>query len=84
MDRSKTMGLPTDGEREMPPEDFIVSQEKAGFPAIDDRVVTCPGCKAKGWNTGWGYWAFLCRAEIMPDGDSAEPCGATQAGNSNK
>lgn len=45
---------------------------------IDNRVVNCPDCNAPGMNTCWGYWAFTCGAEIMPDGEISEPCGQSK------
>lgn len=51
----------------------------AGFALrriIDIRQAQCPTCKGAGFNTGLGFWMFECGAEIMPDGEECEPCGA--------
>lgn len=54
----------------------IASQQSAGFKEyLDLREVHCPDCGAAGFNTGWGYWHFVCGAEILSDGEPSEPCG---------
>lgn len=78
------------GNRDFPvgslPKDFVsaitasqIEANKGWAPdndgLIDRRVVNCPRCGAPGMNTCWGYWAFTCGAEIMPDGAVCEPCG---------
>lgn len=57
----------------------LASQKKAGFPQEDHRTVSCPSCDSTGYNTGWGYWAFECGAEILPDGTVDKPCGSPGA-----
>lgn len=47
--------------------------DNKGF--IDERIAHCPTCQALGMNTCFGYWAFVCGADIMPDGEVSEPCG---------
>lgn len=54
-------------------QECIEAQKRAGFPAPDERVVKCE-CGAAGYNTGWGWWAFECGAEIISDGTVCEPC----------
>lgn len=54
----------------------IVSQQRAGFgDVIDLREGRCPDCKAIGFNTGWGYFAYTCGAEILSDGEEGKQCG---------
>lgn len=56
----------------------IVHQQDAGFGAAADlRQATCPECGAPGFNTGWGYFAYECGAEILTDDEatSSSPCG---------
>ena len=53
----------------------IHSQQAAGFrEAIDLRQVECPDCGSEGFNSGWGYWRFVCGAEVLTDGTPGEPC----------
>ena len=53
----------------------VVSQQEAGFGStIDLRETKCPRCDASGFNTGWGYWAFTCGAEILSDGTKSKSC----------
>lgn len=53
----------------------IVLQQRAGFgDVIDLRQVDCPTCHAHGYNTGFGYVAFTCGAEMMPDGELSKEC----------
>lgn len=53
----------------------IVFQQRAGFGhVIDLRRATCSICKSCGYNTGFGYFKFLCGAELMTDGDESIPC----------
>jgi hypothetical protein len=59
----------------------ILSQHEAGFetekgiPVVDLREAECPDCKSEGYNTGWGYWKFVCGAEFLSDGEPSKPCG---------
>lgn len=70
---------PADAERMKALAAAIINQQRAGFgPYADIRESKCPACEASGFNTGWGYWAFTCGAEIISDGTPAEPCGATK------
>ena len=64
----------------------IISQQDAGFKDghgntfVDLRQGECPTCKGAGFNTGWGFWKFVCGAEILnSEGDYIEPCGAVKA-----
>lgn len=53
----------------------IVNQQVAGFKKrVDLRQVSCVDCGAPGFNTGWGYWRYLCGAEILSDGEPSAPC----------
>ncbi len=53
----------------------VASQQNAGFKDyIDIRQTPCPECKGAGFTTGWGYWRFVCGAEILADGEKSEPC----------
>ena len=45
---------------------------------IDRRIVDCPKCGGAGMNTCFGYWAFVCGAEILPDGEIDAPCGGLE------
>lgn len=57
----------------------VADQQKAGFGnVLDLRQAECPQCRAPGFNTGWGYWAHTCGAEIIggEDPQFSEPCGA--------
>lgn len=54
----------------------VCSQQAAEFrECIDLRQVKCPDCGSEGFNSGWGYWTFVCGAEILTDGEPSEPCG---------
>ena len=54
----------------------VVNQQAAGFrDYIDLRQVPCPDCGGAGFNTGWGFFKHVCGAEILSDGEPAEPCG---------
>jgi hypothetical protein len=58
----------------------VASQQSAGFrDYIDLREAACPNCEAVGFNAGWGYWAFVCGAEILSDGEPCKPCGPSCA-----
>jgi hypothetical protein len=54
----------------------LSAQRDAGFTFEDRREEKCPDCKAPGYNTGWGYWAFTCGAEILTCGEIDVPCAA--------
>lgn len=53
-------------------------QAKAGFERPDDRVFQCPSCSSPGFNTGWGYCAFECGAEMLngEEGEWSTECPA--------
>lgn len=56
----------------------VVRQQRNGFKnRIDLRECRCPSCGGAGFNTGSGYWKFVCGAEILSsdDGRFDEPCG---------
>ena len=57
----------------------IISQQEAGFkrngkPLADLREANCYECAASGYNTGWGYFKFLCGMENC-NGEEHAPCG---------
>jgi hypothetical protein len=52
----------------------IKAQQDAGFrELIDIRQAECPKCQAPGFNTGWGYLAYTCGAELT-GGTDFNPC----------
>lgn len=53
-------------------------QARAGFARPDDRVFACPSCALPGFNTGWGYCAFECGAEVLngEEGEWSTECPA--------
>lgn len=54
----------------------IANQQRAGFKTLLDlRQASCPQCRAPGFNTGWGYFAFTCGAEVSGD-EMMAPCSA--------
>ena len=55
-------------------EECLASQKSAGFRRKDRRAVNCPTCSAFGYNTGYGYWAFECGAEILTSGEIDKDC----------
>lgn len=53
----------------------IVEQQRAGFgDVVDLRQWPCPACKAPGFNTGWGFFAHTCGAEVLSDGEWSTSC----------
>ena len=61
----------------------IANQQKAGFKnVIDMREAKCAVCEAPGFNTGWGFFAFTCGAEILNDeeGTPSTSCPHETAG----
>lgn len=53
----------------------VANQQAAGFKNyIDARQAPCPTCGKPGFNTGWGFWQFVCGAEFHADGTPCEPC----------
>ena len=54
------------------------AQEAAGFKKHGcwpwPHEVKCEHCGALGLNTGWGWWAFTCGAEVLSDGHVDVPC----------
>lgn len=52
----------------------VAHQQAAGFKRyLDLRAIEC-ACGARGFNTGWGAWRFVCGAEVLSDGTPSEPC----------
>ena len=52
----------------------IANQQRAGFKDyLDTREVHCETCGASGFNTGWGFFEFVCGATLMPD-EGGDPC----------
>ena len=48
----------------------VADQQRAGFKdLIDLREVQCPDCGAPGYNTGWGFFSYLCGAEAVGEDD---------------
>lgn len=61
----------------------IISQQRAGFKdTADIRKFTCYRCKSAGFNTGWGFIAYVCGAEVLSDGEIDKACPA-DGGNGN-
>lgn len=57
-------------------DECLSSQKNAGFKFEDRREEPCPLCKAKGFNTGWGYWKYECGAEVLTSGEIDQECCA--------
>lgn len=58
----------------------IAEQQHAGFrDHLDLRQAACPDCNSPGFNTGWGYWLFVCGTEILTSGDVDKSCKADGA-----
>lgn len=73
VERIKSEQVAANSGWKKPPTDFV-----------DRRVFTCPTCKAPGLNTCFGYVAFTCGSEWMPDGDDdwseSKPCDSPHGG----
>jgi hypothetical protein len=54
-------------------------QASAGLKKPDVRIFNCPYCNAPGFNTGWGYSAFDCGAEILSDSEVSTECPSQKA-----
>lgn len=53
----------------------VALQQSANFGThLDIREAKCERCGASGFNTGWGYVAFACGAEMLTSGDVDAPC----------
>lgn len=54
----------------------VADQQLNGFGEdIDLRQAGCPDCGSAGFNSGWGYWRFVCGSAVRPtDGAFVVAC----------
>ena len=76
-EEDRKAGVPNlaDDERLAMMASCVVNQQAAGFRNyIDLRQAACPDCGRAGFNTGWGFFKYVCGAEILSDGEVSEQC----------